>query len=120
VPNWTLHVGAEYAFPPLGFGTLTARTDYAYTSSRYFFATAILNPANEQIKDPGQHLLSARLILSEVSVGGKATLETSLVGENLLNEQLRVAGIDFGPSIGIAGDNYGPPRLFGVEFKVKY
>ena len=52
--------------------------------------------------------------------GGKATLETSVFGENLLNEQLRVAGIDFGPSIGIAGDNYGPPRLFGVEFKVKY
>ena len=120
VPRWTMHVGAEYTFPPLGFGTLTARSDYAYTSSRYFFATEILNPANEAIKDSGQHLLSARLILSEVSVGGGATLEGSFFGENLLNEDLRVAGIDFGSSIGMAGDNFGPPRLFGFEMKVKY
>jgi iron complex outermembrane receptor protein len=120
VPRWTMHVGAEYTFPPLGFGTLTARSDYAYTSSRYFFATEILNPANEAIKDPGQHLLSARLILSEVSVGGGATLEASFFGENLLNEDIRVAGIDFGSSIGMAGDNFGPPRLFGFEMKVKY
>ena len=120
VPRWTMHVGAEYTFPPLGFGTLTARSDYAYTSSRYFFATEILNPANEAIKDSGQHLLSARLILSEVSVGGGATLEASFFGENLLNEDLRVAGIDFGSSIGMAGDNFGPPRLFGFEMKVKY
>ncbi len=120
VPRWTMHVGAEYTFPPLGFGTLTARSDYAYTSSRYFFATEILNPANDAIKDPGQHLLSARLILSEVSVGGGATLEASFFGENLLNEDIRVAGIDFGSSIGVAGDNFGPPRLFGFEMKVKY
>ena len=120
VPHWTAHAGVDYTFPPLNFGTLIARTDYAYTSSRYFFATTILNPANDAIKDPGQHLLSARLILDDVSVGGGAKLEASLFAENLLNDQLRVAGIDFGPSIGIAGDNFGPPRLFGVEFRVKY
>jgi len=120
VPRWTMHVGAEYTFPPLGFGTLTARSDYAYTSSRYFFATEILNPANAAIRDPGQHLLSARLILSEVSVGGGATLEASFFGENLLNEDIRTAGIDFGSSIGMAGDNFGPPRLVGFEMKVKY
>ena len=120
VPDWTIHVGAEYDFPPLGFGNLAARSDFSHTSQRYFFATTILNPANEQIKDPGQNLLSARLILSDIAVTGKAEMQVSFFAENLLNEDIRVAGIDFGPAIGIAGDNYGPPRTFGAELRVKY
>ena len=120
VPDWTIHIGVEYTFPPLGFGTLAARSDYTHTSQRYFFATAILNPDNEAIKDPGQDLLSARLILSDISVTGKAEMQVSFFAENLLNQDIRVAGIDFGPSIGIAGDNYGPPRTFGAELRVKY
>lgn len=120
VPDWTIHIGAEYDFPPLGFGNLAARTDFSHTSSRYFFATAILNPDNEQIKDPGQDLLSVRLILSDIAVSGKAEMQVSFFAENLLNEDIRVAGIDFGPSIGIAGDNYGPPRTFGAELRIKY
>lgn len=120
VPKWTAHVGAQYSVP-VGFADLMFRADYAYTSQRYFHTITILNPDNEVIKDRGQNLLSARVSLSDIRIGGgETTLRVSLYGQNLLNQHTRQAGIDFGPSIGIAGVNYGEPRTWGVDATLKF
>ncbi|QKS01413.1 TonB-dependent receptor [Sphingomonas sp. CL5.1] len=120
VPNWTVHVGAQ-ASHRLDFADLMLRVDYAHTSKRYFHTIDLLNPANDAIADPGQDLLSARISLSDIDLGGGRTkLRVSVYADNLLNDHTRQAGIDFGPSIGIAGVNYGPPRTFGVDATLKF
>ncbi len=119
VPNWSVHLGGDYTVP-LDFGRLILRGDYSYSSKRHFFALSLpnANPLNEAIRDPGQNLLSARLSLSDVNLGS-SKLEASVFGENLLNDQLRTSGIDFG-SLGFAGVTYGMPRRWGVEVKLDF
>ncbi|WP_265268602.1 TonB-dependent receptor [Sphingomonas lycopersici] len=119
VPNWTVHVGAQ-ASHSLGFADLMLRVDYAHTSKRYFHTIDLLNPANEVIADPGQDLLGVRIALSDIALAGRATLRLSVYGDNLLDQHTRQAGIDFGPSIGIAGVNYGEPRTFGFDATLKF
>jgi iron complex outermembrane recepter protein len=123
VPEWTNHIGVQYEFPPLSFGRLTLRGDYSYQSTKYFFTTDLptQNPFNDLIKSPDQNLVSARLTLSDVPVwNGKATMEASLWGENLLNSQYLIQGVDFGPSLGFATKAYGMPRTIGFDLKLKY
>ena len=123
VPEWTNHVGVQYQLPDFGVGKLSLRADYAYQSSKYFFATDLptQDPFNDAIKAPDQHLLSARITLADVPVwGGRAMLETSLWGENLLNDNYVIQGVDFGPSLGFATKTYGVPRTVGFDIKVKY
>ena len=119
VPRYTVHAGAQYDFAPMEFGQLSLRSDYAFTSERYFFANTLLNPMNNDIKDPGQNLLSARIILSDVKVDGVPVQFEGFV-ENLLNQDLLDSAIDFGSSIGIAGASYGQPRHFGISAKVDF
>ena len=119
MPNWSVHLGGDYTVP-LDFGRLVLRGDYSYSSKRHFFALSLpnANPLNDAIRDPGQNLLSTRLSLSDVQVG-PTRLEASLYGENLLNDQIRTSGIDFG-SLGFAGVTYGMPRRWGVELKLDF
>ncbi len=119
VPRYTVHVGAQYDFPHMSFGQLSVRSDYAFTSERYFFANTILSPMNDAIRDPGQNLLSARLILGDVHVAG-TNVEFEFFGENLLDQALIDSAIDFGSSIGIAGVSYGEPRHFGFTAKIDF
>ena len=119
-PRFTAHVGAQYMVP-MDWAELTFRVDFSHSSKRYFHTVTLLNPLNDLIADRGQDLLSARIALGRIHLGGEATtLEIGVYGENLLQKDLRIAGIDFGPSIGIAGINYGEPRSFGVDAKLKF
>lgn len=123
VPDWTLHIGTQYEFPSFGFGQLAARVDYSYTSERYFHPLnlANANPLNDVIKDPGQNIVDARLILSEIAIDdGRAQMEFDFYGKNLLDEDLRVTGIDFGGTLGFAGISFGLPRRFGFDAKLSY
>jgi len=121
VPKWTTHVGAEYALPAFEFGQLSFRVDYATSSKRWFHASDLptVNPLNDAIYDPGQKDLSARITLADITLGS-GTAEISAWGQNLTNHDNVVAGIDFGPALGFAGRNYGPPRRFGVDLKFTY
>ncbi|MDB5396921.1 MAG: ligand-gated channel protein [Rhodospirillales bacterium] len=123
VPNWTDHLGVQYEFPEWDFGTLILRADYSYQSAKYFGIINLptQNPFTDLTKAPSQNLVSARLTLADVPIwGGKANLETSVFGENLLDEHYIVQSIDFGPSLGFATKQYGVPRTFGFDIKVKY
>ena len=118
MPKINTHIGAQYSMP-ISIGKVTLRADYAYQSKRYFFTDVAVNPLNDAIAAKGEHLVSARLSLADVAIGnGTATF--SLFGENLLDQTLRPAGIDFGPSLGFAGINFGVPRTWGVEASFKF
>ena len=121
VAKWTTHVGAQYEFAETAIGRPLARVDFSTQSRRFFHSTNLsnANPFNEQIVDPGRELLSARLVLADIPLGGRATAELQLYGENLLNDELVDSGIDFG-TLGFAGLFYGPPRGFGLDLKIRY
>jgi iron complex outermembrane receptor protein len=109
----TWNAAAQYEFPPLDFGKLTARAEYSYRGKVYFFPTLIGTPLNEEIAGASRGLLDARLTLSDLSVGGvNATL--SVWGKNLTDKEYRIHGIDFG-GLGYAGNIYGEPRSVGVD-----
>ncbi len=121
VPDWTIHAGAQYYFPVQSWGAPSLRVDYSMMSERYWFSTNLpnANPFNNVIKDPGQNLLSARLILSDIPVTTGATMEVQIYGTNLLNQDLRDSGIDFG-GLGFAGISFGEPRSIGFTLDLKY
>jgi iron complex outermembrane receptor protein len=122
VPDWTIHLGAQYFFPEQPYGAPSLRVDYSMMSERYWFGTNLpnANPFNNVIKDPGQNLLSARLILSDIPIlDGNAKAEIQIYGTNLLNQDLRDSGIDFG-GLGFAGISFGEPRSVGFTVDVKY
>jgi len=123
VPKWTNHVGVQYEFPDWEFGALILRADYSYQSPKYFGIIDLptQNPFADQTQAPPQNLISARVTLADIPVwDGKATMEASVFGDNLLNDHYVVQAIDFGPSLGFATKQYGEPRTFGFDLKVKY
>lgn len=122
VPEWTSHVGAQYEHDLVDLGKLILRLDYSHESEKYFFTTSLptQNPFNDLIKSPGQDLVSARLILADVSVGGRLKLETSLWAENLLNDKYVAQGVDYGPALGFATKTYAIPRTIGIDLKITY
>jgi iron complex outermembrane receptor protein len=117
-PKVTLNVGAQYQFPALSFGVLTARLDYSYRSGLEFGASPYGSPYRDMISAPGRGLLDARLTLSELPLGNtEASL--SLWGKNITDKKYRTVGIDFG-ALGFATNAYGEPATFGVDLTVKY
>ncbi len=123
VPEWTNHIGAQYEYPLENIGKLIFRADYSYESAKYFFTTDLptQNPFNDVIKSSGENLVSARITLTDVAIwDGKAELETSLWGENLLDDKYVAQGVDYGPALGFATKTYGIPRTVGFDLKVSY
>jgi iron complex outermembrane receptor protein len=121
VPDWTIHMGAQYYFPEQSWGAPSLRVDYSMMSERYWFGTNLpnANPFNNVIKDPGQNLLSARFIVSDIPVTAGAKMEVQVYGTNLLDQDLRDSGIDFG-GLGFAGVSFGEPRSVGFTLDLKY
>jgi outer membrane protein OmpA-like peptidoglycan-associated protein len=71
------------------------------------------------IKSQNYHTLGAKVILSDIDVPyGKAELK--VYGDNLLNEDQRIAGIDFGAANGFANNTYGLLRTVGVQLTYKF
>ncbi len=123
VPAWTNHVGVQYEVPDWDLGSLILRADYSYQSPKYFGIIDLptQNPFAARTERRPQNLISARITLADIPVwDGKATMEASVFGDNLLNDHYVVQAIDFGPSLGFATKQYGVPRTFGFDIKVKY
>ncbi|MGV3480855.1 MAG: TonB-dependent receptor domain-containing protein [Sphingobium sp.] len=111
----TANLGVQYETPVGDLGKLSARADWTYRSKIYWHP---VNPFNEEIADKGAGLLSARLTLSEIALGGSQA-SISLWGKNLTKKDYLLSGIDFG-SLGFAGVMYGDPRSYGVELALKF
>ena len=115
--NW--HLGAEYVFPRLSFGELTARLDYAQSSERYMFAVDRDTPFNRDIHDPGRKNLSARVSLGDMQLGDMGTWELGVWGDNLTNHDNVGDGIDFG-DLGFAGKYWLEPRRYGIDARITF
>jgi iron complex outermembrane receptor protein len=121
VSRWTTNLALQYTADPTSFGTPSARVDWAWNSDRYFHVSELQNPYNDAISDPGHGTLNARITLADIPLkGSNATWELSVWGDNLTNEDYIVAGIEFGPSLGFAGNIYGMPRRVGVDARLKF
>jgi iron complex outermembrane receptor protein len=115
----TYNIGVQYGFEPFSFGQLTLRSDYSFQSPRVFHPLILQNPLNEVIKSQNFHTLGAKVILSEIDVPyGMAELK--VYGDNLINEDQRIAGIDFGAANGFANNTYGLKRTVGVQLTYKF
>jgi len=119
VAKFNSNVAAEYAFEPMSFGQLSARISYAYRSHVYFYPNDLVNPFQKDVDSPATNNVDARIALSDVPVADHLKGEIAVVGENLLNEDQVVYGIDFG-GLGFGGKFYSEPRRVMVEFKLTY
>lgn len=113
------YVSAEYAFPSMGIGQLSIRGSYAYRSHVYFYPNDAVNIFNKVVDSNATNNVEARITLSDIPVGNKLRAEISLFGENLLNEDQALYGVDFG-GLGFGGKIFGEPRRFGVDAKFTY
>ncbi|TZG27316.1 TonB-dependent receptor [Sphingomonas montanisoli] len=119
VAKFNSNLAADYTFAPMSMGVLSARVAYAYRSKIFYHPNDAVNPFQRDIAGPPTNTVSARIALSEIALGGRAKGEIALSGDNLLNEDQVLYGIDFG-SLGFGGKLYAEPRRFLVEFKVEY
>ena len=121
MPSWTTHGAATYTFEPWANGMVpSVRVDYSWRSRRWFHTNNLtnLNPFNDVIADNGYDLLGASVVLADIPIGA-AKGQLSLFAENLLDEEYRVQGVDFG-SLGFAGNVYGTPRRIGADVKLSF
>jgi iron complex outermembrane receptor protein len=115
----TYNVGVQYDFEPFSFGDLTLRSDYSFQSPRVFHPLILQDPMNEVIKSQNFHTLSARAILSNIQTA-YGSFEVKVYGDNLLDEDQRIAGIDFGAANGFANNTYGLKRTVGGQITYKF
>lgn len=115
--NW--RVSAEYVFPPLASGRLSARIDYTERGQMYKHSLDLEARFNEAVRDPGQRNLSARIALSDIRLGRTGTWEVGVWGENLTDHANVGDGIDFG-ALGWGGKYWLEPRRYGVDVKLSF
>jgi iron complex outermembrane receptor protein len=107
-PTYTMNFGASYQLPIGSFGDLRARTDWTHVGRS---GTDVLD---SRVLRKGKHgELDAQL--AWMMPDGLS--ELVLFGNNLLDREYVVNGIDFGASFGHAAVLYNAPRTFGVELR---
>jgi iron complex outermembrane recepter protein len=115
-PEWTTFFGATYEWS-LGAGDISAHAGYQYRSE-----TKVANPTVSVTDQPAYDILDLGVAYTTPSGAWRFSLE----GKNILDEEYRVAGYDFGnPGVGATGGLsqigfYGPPRTVAVTATFKY
>jgi iron complex outermembrane receptor protein len=126
-PDQTLSAGLGYTSDPFGsWGlVLNARVDALYVDDVWWHpidetpSGFPITPFNDDIKEGGYTLFHSSVTLSEIPIGSESHLKLTLWGRNLLDEEYRRSGIDFG-SLGFAGNTYGEPRTYGLTATFEY
>ena len=109
MPRHTVSMKAEYQFPPMPIGQLSAGVDY------YHQGLVQTSSSDLRYKARGYGLLDARVSLSDIPIGvGKWRL--SAYGRNLTDKEYYVAHFSTGPSAAF----YGQPRSYGLELSFEY
>ena len=116
-PKWSVHVGAEYAYP-IGDATVRLRGDYSRRTQIYFNALNNTAPFNQELISPPQENVKARLSVEDIDVGG-GKLDVGFWGDNLLNQKRLSYGIDFG-TLGFAGAMFNKPISYGVDARIRF
>ncbi|WOK36097.1 TonB-dependent receptor [Sphingomonas sp. C3-2] len=108
-PKHTLTTSAEYAFPEMSIGSLTANIDYFLQSKK----STATGDARYVIGSYG--LLNARLTLSDIPVGF-GNWRVSAFAKNLTDKEYYVAHF----ATGLPGAIFGEPRTYGLELTFQY
>ncbi|MBP1687250.1 MAG: TonB-dependent receptor [Deltaproteobacteria bacterium] len=113
-PNHTFAVGVSYTAPPTDHGTFSAHID------TYWQDNVWLAPKDFRHDSQGNYaLVNGRVQLIGVPLQ-KGSVDLAVFGRNLFDRKYRVYGIDFGSSLGWAGNNYGEPRTFGLQLTYNF
>lgn len=116
----TYNIGIAYESSRLDWGLFSVRADYSFRSHRYYFPLDRMSPRNRVVRGDPQRSLRARLVFSEIALfGGNQRFRFDIWGENLLNQEQRVSGIDFG-ALGFGTVNYVTPRTFGISVSAEF
>jgi iron complex outermembrane receptor protein len=126
-PQQTLAAGLVFESDPLGScgAVLGSRLDVNYVDDIWWGITdfapsgAPINPFRDDLKEGGYTLLHANVSIGEIPIGSESRLKFTLWGRNLLDEEYRRSGIDFG-SLGFGGAIYGEPRTYGGTLTFTY
>ncbi|WP_176594849.1 TonB-dependent receptor [Sphingobium sp. EM0848] len=113
----TISAYAQWDIADLSIGHLSARADYDYRGKIYFHPTTVGTPYNDEIASGPRSLVNGRISLTNIDLNG-AKAELALWGKNIFDKKYRLYGIDFG-AIGYAGNTYGEPATYGVDFRLK-
>lgn len=109
-PDWTSFLGATYRWE-LGVGDLAAHLGYQYRSS-----TKVANTTASITDQDAYDVLDLGVSYTTASQAWRFALE----GKNVLDEEYRVAGYDFGNTNISQIGFYGPPRTVAVSATYRY
>jgi iron complex outermembrane receptor protein len=109
-PEFSIGIGAEYAWQLGHFGTLTPRVDYRYQSAIYFDIFEY-----SSVRQNGYSLVNARLEWE--SAGGN--WEVAVFGRNLADRTWAHSGIRLDGQIGNLR-YWGAPRSYGFQVALRY
>jgi iron complex outermembrane receptor protein len=111
VPKSNYQLGALYE-RNVGFGALETSVNWSWRDAQF---TNIVN--DPLAKLPAYGLLSGRIGLTDIKVGRGGELEVSVWGENLTDEEYKVAAINL--SVLTLGQ-YGDPKSYGAEVRIRF
>lgn len=111
VPDWNAQAGILHR-ADIGLGTLETGLNYSWRASQ--FTTITADPASRL---PSYGLLSARLALTDIALGGRSRLELAAWGKNLTDKEYLVSAINL--SI-LTVAQYGDPLTAGIEARIKF
>ncbi len=100
---------------PMDWAYLDARFDTTYTDAENFSSSPYGNSESRT-------LFNARVGLSEIMLGDAGSMRVALWGKNLSDEEYKLYGADLGVNqgLGYAGNSFGAPRSYGVDFIYEY
>lgn len=119
ISNATADIGLRYDFPQMGIGNLSARINYTYQASRYFFALARVNVNNERLRAPAQEFLNARVTLKNIPVQFQQlkALRLEFYADNILDKDRFLAAID---STNYGSVVWGRGRSYGLQLTADF
>ena len=125
-PANTLNIGADVLLAMTGLGPVRGIVDMRYVSTRYTYAgqinplaaNAAIGNSAEESKMPALTTVNARLLLSDINVGGPGSGSVSLWVKNVFDERQLVAHMDVGGfyQVGYWSD----PRTIGMNFNYRW
>jgi iron complex outermembrane receptor protein len=110
-PKWNYQLGAVHR-ADVGMGRLESSINYSWRSSQ--IGTITNDPLTRR---PAYGLLDGRLALTDIPLGGSSTLELALWGKNLTDKTYVASNINLTL---LTITQYGEPRTFGAEARVRF
>lgn len=116
-PEWTGFLGATYEWA-LGGGDLTANAGYQYRTETHLATTTIFPTVSPTVQ-PDYDILDLGVAYTTSSGAWRFSFD----GKNVLDEEYRVAGYEFGTAAATGAAQigfYGPPRTVSVSATYRY